>query len=264
MRREFRKLLQKAIEDFAQNGYDVPDRLAYWVKGLRIAARLDMPSVQTEQARITRALSAIYQRIFTQVDKTHTGAQWDRAHVSAKYQNLLRERINASADLIVLNREKAIETTLSRFSGWASSVPTGGSRIVEKREVTTHIGKPLQSQTYEERRLHIDQGHKLISNVNRTIAEDQGAIAAEWRSRWRQANYDYRPDHKDRDKRVFVMRGNWAMEKGLMKAGKDGYTDQITQPGEEVFCRCSYRYIYALRDLPDDMLTAKGRKALGR
>jgi hypothetical protein len=47
-----------------------------------------------------------------------------------------------------------------------------------------------------------------------------------------------------------------------MKPGPDGYTDQITQPAEEVNCRCYYEYIYNLADLPDEMLTEKGRKDL--
>jgi len=47
-----------------------------------------------------------------------------------------------------------------------------------------------------------------------------------------------------------------------MKAGDAGYTDEITTPGEEVFCRCFYRWIYNLRDLPKDMLTIKGKEQL--
>jgi len=44
-----------------------------------------------------------------------------------------------------------------------------------------------------------------------------------------------------------------------MKAGPAGYLDEITQPGEEPFCRCFVRYIYNIRNLPDDMLTQKGK-----
>ena len=63
---------------------------------------------------------------------------------------------------------------------------------------------------------------------------------------------------------MYLIRGSWAQEKGLVKPGPVGYTDQITAPGEEVFCRCSLVYIYSIRALPDDMLTAAGRAALGR
>jgi len=50
----------------------------------------------------------------------------------------------------------------------------------------------------------------------------------------------------------------------LMKVGPAGYTDQITQPGEEPFCRCSYVYVYNLASVPDYMLTVLGIKSLER
>jgi hypothetical protein len=48
-----------------------------------------------------------------------------------------------------------------------------------------------------------------------------------------------------------------------MKA-PNGYTDEIEQPGEFVYCRCYYQWIYALRDLPRDMLTQRGIDELQR
>jgi hypothetical protein len=35
-------------------------------------------------------------------------------------------------------------------------------------------------------------------------------------------------------------------------------------PAEEVFCQCRYKYIFNLRDLPDEMLTDKGRATIKR
>jgi hypothetical protein len=58
------------------------------------------------------------------------------------------------------------------------------------------------------------------------------------------------------------VRGCWAVEKGLIKPGPAGYTDEITRPAEEPFCGCYYRYLYNLRDLPANMLTEKGKEAL--
>jgi hypothetical protein len=63
---------------------------------------------------------------------------------------------------------------------------------------------------------------------------------------------------------VYAIRGNWALDKGLMKAGKAGYYDEITKPGEEVYCSCSATYLYAIRELPDDMITNKGRETLAQ
>jgi hypothetical protein len=89
---------------------------------------------------------------------------------------------------------------------------------------------------FDERRVLVDQGHKLISAINRTVAEEGNAIAGTWHSHWRQAGYDYREDHKERDDHVYAIRGNWAIKDGLMKVGPAGYSDEITQAAEEPFC----------------------------
>ncbi|WP_249206361.1 hypothetical protein [Burkholderia multivorans] len=173
----------------------------------------------------------------------------------------LDKRVRASVDLIKLNRERAVEQMLQRFAGWTSSIPDGGSRAIEKPEVREDIAKSVRQLRYEERRVSIDQGHKLMSSINAVIAEQTQAIAMMWRSHWRQAGYDYRPDHKERDKRFYVVRGSWALQQGLITKG-DGYLDEITQPAEEPFCRCYGVYVNNLRDLPPEMLTEKGRRAL--
>ena len=98
------------------------------------------------------------------------------------------------------------------------------------------------------------------------VASEGGAIALIWRSHWRQAGYDYREDHKDRDSQVYAIRGsgNWALQQGLMRPGPPGYYEDITAVGEEIFCRCWAEYIYRLGSLPDDMLTKKGAETLAQ
>ena len=163
-----------------------------------------------------------------------------------------------SALLIKINRKQAIEKTLQRFSGWATSIPVGGSKVVDKVEVKENIKKSLAQVSYEVRRLNIDQGHKLISSINQAIAAQTGAIALKWNSHWRQAGYDYREDHKEREGKFYAIRGSWAHAQGLINKGA-GYSDEMTAVGEEIFCRCWATYYSSPRRLPDDMLTAKGR-----
>ena len=88
---------------------------------------------------------------------------------------------------------------------------------------------------------------------------DGGAIAAIWRHH--HVTYP-RPEHVARDGRLFLMRDSWAHKAGYVKPGANGYTDQIERPGEWVFCRCTYQWIYNLRDMPADVLTIKGREFL--
>jgi hypothetical protein len=138
----------------------------------------------------------------------------------------------------------------------------GGAAEVDRRKLKAEIARPMRQLPFIERRVLIDQGHKLNASISAVIASDNGAIAAKWFSHWRQANYDYREDHRDRDNHVYLVRNSWAHKAGLVKVGADGYSDDMTQPAEEPFCRCKWVYIYNLRFLPDEMLTAKGRDQL--
>jgi hypothetical protein len=176
-------------------------------------------------------------------------------------RNELDRRVAVSADLIKIRREESMAATLRRFKGWVSSIPPSGTPTPPSDE-TNLLMKEFRKVRFEANRLNIDQGHKLNASLNATLAEGTGAIAAIWHSNWRQTNYKYREDHKERDLQVYTIRGNWAQEKGLMKVGPAGYTDEITQPAEEVYCRCWYQYIYNLNRLPQAMLTEKGKKAM--
>ncbi len=173
----------------------------------------------------------------------------------------LERRLAASTDLIVLNRAKAVEETLQRFRGWSSSVPAGGSRAENKREEAKTVRKALASLPFEERRVAIDQGHKFVAALSDTIAKDAGAVAMIWRSHWRQPGYNYREDHKERDGKVYLVRGSWADEAGFVRGD---YLDEITQPAQEPFCRCFGTYVYALRRMPKELLTRKGEAELAR
>jgi ribosomal protein L12E/L44/L45/RPP1/RPP2 len=209
-----------------------------------------------------KALKQTFRRLVTQGGLRNKEV---KAYTINKLKPSLRmeldRRIMASANLIKMNRDKNIEEVLQRFQGWATSIPKGGSTAVDKVKEKNNIKKSLSKMTFEKRRIIIDQTHKLTANIENIVAVDNGAIAAEWNSYWRQINYNYRVDHKERDEKIYIIKDNWASKKGLIKAPK-GYTDDQTAPGEEVYCRCYYRYIYNLRDLPEEYLTAKGKSVL--
>src|SRR6202012_4614194 len=104
----------------------------------------------------------------------------------------LDKRIMASADLIRLNRDGIIAKTLQRFSGWATSIPLGGSAKTNKREDFAAVRRGVAGLPFEERRVLVDQGHKLASSINEVAAVGGGAIAVVWKSHYNQQNYDYR------------------------------------------------------------------------
>lgn len=234
----FLELLASAIAHFTEHGFADPHILDLWLKRLQKAAEEQLPSEKVTHQHLKRSLEASFERVLTPtaIKRRHPDAsRFTIQHLKPQLRDELSRRIVASANLIKLNREQMVDRTLQRFSGWASSIPEGGSRVVDKREVKADITKALRRVTFEERRVAIDQGHKLMASIDAVIAADTKAIAGMWRSHWRQAGYDYRPDHKERDQKVYAMRGSWAMEKGLLHKGA-GYLDEMTGAGEEVFC----------------------------
>lgn len=232
---------------------------------MRIAAEGDAGNLAQLDKEIRAALTAEYERMLTPgaIKRTHPKMpkSFNIDMVAPQLREELRKSIDVSASLIRRNRSASIDKTLQRFEGWASSVPSGGSDAIDRRETKTEISKTLKQLTFDERRVNIDQSHKLAANINRIIAEASGAIAVKWRSHWRQPGYNYRPDHKERDEKIYLLRGNWAQEKGLVTPWDVGYYDDITHVGQEVFCRCWAVYIYSPRELPENMLTEKGRAA---
>ena len=263
----FQQILTAAVNDIARYGFDSVERVKFWTQQIEDAARRQSRTTVQIENDVKRALQAIYR---TQVErgailKKHPGVPAYRlTQVQPKLHAELSRRIYASADLIKLNREQAIADTIKRFQGWATSIPAGGSDNVDKRDEKVAIHKSITSMTFLERRVVIDQGHKFVASLNNLVAVDNGAIALIWHSHWREANYNYREDHKERDGLYYLLRDNWAQQKGLVKPGPAGYYDEVTAVGEEVYCRCFAQYVYSLRKLPEDMLTAKGKSELER
>lgn len=261
----FSSLLALAIKDFADHGYDSIERLDLWKARLRDAANAELLSERVLEMRLRKSLGAIYDRMVQKraILKYHPGVEkYTLDMIRPDLRAELSRRISASADLIRVHREEAIEKTLQRFSGWASSVPPGGSSTVEKVKIKSNVGKALRQMDYEGRRLYIDQGHKLVSNISAIVAEQSGAIAGLWRSHWRQAGYDYREDHKERDGKVYAIRGSWAIEQGFMKKGPNGYLDEHEAAGFLPYCRCWIEYKVSLPALPPELLTRKGKAAV--
>lgn len=257
--------LTEAVNHFRQYGFTSQTELDDWIARIRRSALLQLKTPAETEAMLKRALVAKYEALVVKNGVLRNMPEVGRVRldrVKPKLRAELDRRIMVSANLIKLNRQKAIDTTLQRFQGWATSIQPGGSRAVDKAETKDDIRKSLGAMDFIERRVVIDQTHKLAATINDIVAVDNGALAVEWHSPWRRPGYDFRKDHKERDLRVYAIRGNWALEQGKMKVGEAGYYDQITHVGEEVFCSCTARFIFALSKLPPDMLTKAGMYAL--
>lgn len=260
----FYETITEAVNDIKAHGYDSQARIARWLNTIRDSALRSLTPAPVLERELKSTFQTIYTRMVTNggLLKLNPGvSRFGIEKVKPELRAELVRRQASAAGLIKLNRESAILKTQQRFSGWATSVPAGGSDAVDKVETKTGIRKALSQLPFEERRVAIDQGHKFTANLNEIVAVHNGAIAGEWHSHFRQKGYDYREDHKERDSLIYLVRGNWALEKGFVKPGPAGYLDQITQPGEEVNCRCYCTFLYSLRKLPASMLTKAGKEA---
>jgi len=215
------------------------------------------------ESRLREALTQVYKRITGPgALSRHVGADPNLiARLAPRLRNELDRRIMTARDLIRFHREEAINRTLRRFAGWGTSIPPGGTSNEARASKKMEIKKALASLPFEERRVIIDQQQKLTAAFHSIIATEGGAIAGEWHSHWRAPGYDYRPDHKERDGKVYAIKGCSAHAAGLMNRGS-GFTEDMSAPTQEPNCRCSMTYYYNLRQLPPSMLTIKGRAAL--
>lgn len=258
------EVLTEAINHYVDRGWDSQDSLLDWSRKLRVAASREAPDDQLARKHLT----SIYSRLV--IDG---GALRDQPADGPKKITLdkikpdlrkeLDRRIFASANLIKLNREQAVERTVQRFEGWVSSIPPSGVSDIDKNGQKAEIKKSVTDLNFISRRVAIDQGHKLSSNVKYLLSVQGGAIGFRWHSPWRRPGYDYRKDHKERDELIYLLRDSWAIQQGLIKP-VNGFYDEITAAGEEVFCSCQVFPIYAPQKLPDEFLTENGKREFNR
>jgi hypothetical protein len=263
--RTFSQVVSAAVADLEIHGFDSADRLARWQREIDIAAQREAKSDAWIDERLKDHLTRIYASKIERggILANHPIKMFKLEQIKPKLRKELDRRIIASAQLIKLNREEMILRTLRRFNGWATSLPTGGSEAIDKREVAGEIKKGLKQLPFEERRVMIDQAAKFKASLEAIVAQDGGAIAAEWESR-HSAGYDNRKEHLARDKHIYLIRDSWALKDGLIKLAGHQYTDEIDQPAELPYCSCEWVYLYNLRDMPSECITEKGRAAMAK
>lgn len=234
------QVLAAALADFEIHGFDSQERLDHWLDELEEAARGSWVDEETIKRDLVKHLHTVLDRTLKgrQFSKAHAGLQPFRLqHIKPKLHAELQNRIIASTNLIKLNRAESIARARARLAGWMSSIPPGGKTGEDFKESTKTVRRGIAGETFIERRVIIDQGHKLNAAINDIVAVDGGAIIATWRHVHRGLpSYHPRPEHVARDGKVFVIPGNWALKEGLMKPAGHQFTDEIEQPGEFVYC----------------------------
>ena len=254
VKKRLRGALKQLEEQFTGNA-DL-ERLREMVPYLRGLLTAAYPSDAKIAEEVTRVLGAKFRQGLRSLPKRHKIEvhRLGPEIIAAQYRPMLRQRIQASAELIQLNRDQEIDRQLRRFVGWATgSVPSQAKRK-DKGELSKGVTKSLQQDTFERRRVCIDQGHKLLAAIDDVIAMEHGAIAKKWRHVIPHAGYQSREEHLERDGIVYAVKGNEMLAaRRMRKAGRPYAEDIDPQPAVAVYCRCFWEAIYDLEDLPADM-----------
>lgn len=165
---------------------------------------------------------------------------------------------------LYLNGEMAtFRVELAEFLGMAFSDNANPGELKSK---VTRIKRAFRDLTKWDRFFSTVKNNSFPSAVNRTFSFEGNPLAARWSYSPLDEAGEFRNvySHKDLADRVYAIRGNWALERGLMKPGPHGYVEDAPAPGEEFDCMCSFQFIYNLRSLPESMLTPKGESELAR
>lgn len=145
-------------------------------------------------------------------------------------------------------------------------VLAGRSKEPATRRKITAIKGAFRDLTNWDRFFSTIKNDSFPASLRRTFDLEGKPIAAIWRYSVLDEQGEFRNaySHKDRADRVYAVRGNWAIEKGLMKIGASGFIDETIQPGEELDCMCRFQWLFNLGALPEEMRTAKGNAELKR
>lgn len=266
---EFTDALRNAIAQ-ARGGSLDPAIIDAWMARLRNAARASLPPDGVVDDRVARSLLAMAQRAVsrTRIKRTQKGfpiASFTADRIAPEFRAELDRKILESANLIKLDRDRAIEETLQRFAGWLSSVPPTGT-VQPVRKVASHIAQPVIRNKFQVHRVEIDQGHKLAAAISETIAHETRAIAGIWHDHGKvDRSYHARPAHLARTGKVYLLGKSWARERGFVKPHAVGFYEDLPDKAAELpFCRCWIEWLHNLDELPPDMLTVKGAAVLAR
>ena len=263
MSKSFRALLIEALREFSTRGYVSESDLQQWTARLHAMIESELPTDEESREVLAGILGSVYAREYRSgIARRVPGvSRYTLDRVAPHLRAELDKRIFASADLIRIRKKETVEKTLARFSGWASSQPAAGTFDFSPRALSKQITKDLVSFKFERRRVATDQGHKMSANVAHTVALGEGAIACIWHDRGSEDhNYDARPIHLARSGKLFLLKESWAMAEGLIRRGSSPYYDDIEPVAYLPYCSCYAEFIVHLQDLPEILLTKKGRE----
>jgi hypothetical protein len=173
------------------------------------------------------------------------------------------ENYRFQADIYLNDQIGQFRVMLREF---LEQVPIGGTKDKAFKSKISEIKKELRFLAKWDRLFYTYKARSFSAEIEHIFVLAESPLAAIWHysDLDEQGEYQKTYNHQQREGRVYTVRGNWAVEKGLMKVGRSGYLDEISRPGQELGCMCSLQWVMSVRGLPDDMITNEGRSELGR
>ncbi len=173
------------------------------------------------------------------------------------------ENYRSQADIYLDDQIGQLQVILREF---LEQVPSGGTKAKAIKSKIAEIKKELRYLVKWDRLFYTYKARSFSTEIEHIFVLTGSPLAAIWQYSDMDAQGEYQKtyNHQQRDGRVYAIRGSWAIEKGLMKVGPNGYLDEIDIPGRELGCMCSLLWLYSISDLPTNMMTEKGVAELKR
>ena len=173
------------------------------------------------------------------------------------------ENYRSQADNYLNNQIDQFQVMLKAF---LCQVPTGGTKDKAINGQITEIMEQIRHLAKWNRLFYTYKARSFPAEIEYIFMLAGNPIAAIWcySNLDAQGEYQKTYDHEQRNRHVYAVRGNWAIKKGLMQVGPDGYLDEIGIPGREIGCMCSLQWVINVRKLPGNMITEKNDTKLSR
>ena len=257
MAASFNRLLREAVGHFTRYGFTSPADVNDWLARLNAAAETSLDTAKAHR-RVEKALSSSFANALGRgrlIRRKGKVSKLSIEQLEPKLRDELERRMYAARELIEGDRRVALEQIHKRFLG----IATAGQNPKAVKEGVRAMGKAERDHKAAARVFAVDQSGKLMRMMDEVIAADSDSIGGFWDATW-DIERKHRIEHAIRHDQWYPRRGSWADNDGFLKRAL-GYMDEHDMPGVLINCRCEYRYVYDLEDVPPQFLTAKGRAA---
>lgn len=265
--REATNLVGEMLDDFLKAGPSSPDH----IKGIHSAIFAIVHQIMESPKEATADYAATCKAFLAEVKKVKgmpTRAIFGDAvnenqvvsssgeRVAGGFPSLLAtltERCNGCIENYRKQSQLFCDRQIEKFQNlvfdFFRRVPAGGSKNKLLRSHISKINKQLRTLSKWPELFYIYKQTSFPAELEHVFALDGGAIAAIWHYSQADEEGEFQKtyDHRQRDNREYAARDNWAIGKGLMQPGSNGYLDEITLPKQEVGCCCYRVFVYPAR-----------------